>query len=148
VFSTPGAKARSMVLTHLVYTNQRFSSIQGIARPNTFGSLTRSTLGSGSLEARGRVRSLPAGGGWRRCHSAPLENRTLPFAPLATTAMTTMAKTTPAKTTPAIPLRAPGDGEQQSFPPPAGRHGGLLRPLPSSLVTTTDNSGTVAWGAP
>jgi len=102
---------------------------------NTLGSLGICGLfGSGSLGARGRVLGLPAGGGWRRCHSAPLENRTLCFVPLPTTAMTTTAttattaKTTSAKTvtttqtaktTSALPLR-PGDGEHPSFPPPAG----------------------------
>jgi len=121
-------------------------------------------LGSGSLGARGRVPGPPAGGGWRRCHSAPLENRTLCFAPLATTAkttpamtttamttsaMTTSAMTTSAMTTTAIPLRAPGDGEQQSFPPPAGRHGGLSRPRLFTCYSTRDNAHRYAgklWG--
>jgi len=67
--------------------------------PDTLGCVGKESgfLGSGSLEARGRVLGLPAGGGWRWCHSAPLENRTPCFAP----------------------LRA-GDGEHQSYPPPAG----------------------------
>jgi len=66
-----------------------------------FGSATLKPylLGSDSLGARGRVLSLPAGGGWRRCHSAPLEDRTLPFA---------------------VSTASPGDGEHPSFPPPAG----------------------------
>jgi len=64
---------------------------------NTLGSLGICGLGSGSLEARGRVLGLPVGGGWRRCHSAPLKNRTLCCAPLR-----------------------PEDGEHQSYPSPAG----------------------------
>jgi len=120
------------------------SSIPSRRYPNTLGSLgIRGFLGSDSLGAWGRVLGLPAGGGWRRCHSAPLENRTLCFVPLATTAKTTTAKTTTAKTTSALPLRVPGDGEHPSFPPPAGRHGGL-EGRATSLVTTTDNSGA-AW---
>jgi len=66
---------------------------------NTLGVLAfRWSFGSDSPGAWGRVLGPPAGGGWRRCHSAPLEDRTLCFAP----------------------LRAPGDGEHQSYPPPAG----------------------------
>jgi len=57
------------------------------------------SFGSYLLGARGRVLSLPAGGGWRRCHSAPLVDRTPSFA---------------------TPTARPGDGEHQSFPPPAG----------------------------
>jgi len=127
-------------------------------------------LGSYPPGAWGRVLGLPAGGGWRRCHSAPLEDRTLCFAPLATTgmtttgmtttamtttamtttAMTTTAMTTTAMTTTAIPLRAPGDGEHPSFPPPAGPSRWPVKATPLfSCYSYRDNAHRLAgklWG--